>query len=70
MKDGRIHYGEMDKSQSEQQICGDTSISFAVTKNWAYHPTASGSYRNVQSIFNGGKMVHIQANMSIVQNLV
>ena len=41
-----------------------------MTKYWAYHSNASGSYRNAQLIVNGTKMIHIQANMSVVQNLL
>ena len=39
-KDERTQYGTVDK----QQICGSTSISLVMSKNWAYPPTARGSY--------------------------
>ena len=29
----------------EQQVCVSASITFIVRKNWAYSPSASGSYR-------------------------
>ena len=37
-------HGAVDESSAEQQICGSASITFVVTKNWAYPPSASGSY--------------------------
>ena len=38
------HYGLLDKSLSEQQICGNMSISFIMRQNWACPPTAIMSY--------------------------
>ena len=43
-KDEWSYYGVVDKSLSEQQICGSASISFVVRKYWTYPPTASGCY--------------------------
>ena len=44
MKDKKTHHGAVGKSLSEQQICGSASIFCIMSKNWAYAPTASGSY--------------------------
>ena len=44
MKDERNHYGAMDKSLSEQQVCVSMSMFCTGRKNWLYPPTASGSY--------------------------
>ena len=35
----------MDESSAEQQVCVSALITFVVRKNWAYPPSASGSYR-------------------------
>ena len=35
----------MDESSAEQQVCVSASITFVVRENWAYPPSASGSYR-------------------------
>ena len=37
-------YDAVDKCSPKQQICDNVSISFMVRKNWAYTPTANGSY--------------------------
>ena len=42
-KPGKDH-GTVDKSSAEQQICGGTSITSVERENWAYHPSASGSF--------------------------
>ena len=44
VKDSTSSYGVVDKCSSKQQICDKASIFFMVRKNWAYPPTASGSY--------------------------
>ena len=44
MKDNTSSYDAVDKCSSKQQICDNESIFFMVRKNWAYPPTASGSY--------------------------
>ena len=45
MKDESKDHGAVDESSAEQQVCVSTSITFVVRKNWAYPPSASGSYR-------------------------
>ena len=44
MKANTSSYDAVDKCSPKQQICDNASISFMVRKNWAYTPTASGSY--------------------------
>ena len=44
MKDKRTQYGTMDKSQLNQQVCGNMLISCIVRKNWPYPPSTTGSY--------------------------
>ena len=44
MKANTSSYDVVDKCSPKQQICDNASISFMVRKNWAYTPTASGSY--------------------------
>ena len=43
MKDNTSSYDAVDKCSSKQ-ICDNALIFFMVRKNWAYPPTASGSY--------------------------
>ena len=44
MKANTSSYDAVDKCSPKQQICDNVSIFFMVRKNWAYTPTASGSY--------------------------
>ena len=44
VKDNTSSYDAVDKCSSKQHICDNVSIFFMVSKNWAYPPTASGSY--------------------------
>ena len=44
MKANTSTYDAVDKCSPKQQICDNASISFMVIINWAYPPTASGSY--------------------------
>ena len=44
MKANTSSYDAVDKCSPKQQICDNASIFFMVRKNWAYTPTASGSY--------------------------
>ena len=44
MKANTSSYDAVDKCSPKQQICDNALISFMVRKNWAYTPTASGSY--------------------------
>ena len=44
MKDNTSSYDAVDKCSSKQHTCDNASIFFMVRKNWAYPPTASGSY--------------------------
>ena len=45
LRDERKDHGTVDESSAEQQVCVSASITFVVRKNWAYPPSASGSYR-------------------------
>ena len=44
MKANTSSYDAVDKWSPKQQICDNVSIFFMMRKNWAYTPTARGSY--------------------------